>query len=96
MRTVPIHESLLRPVLLAGGERDLVIINATIAAALIFGVGGMVGIGVGAVTWSVVQFALVQLARKDPEFRKIFARQIHQQKVYPAAASPHAAHAINH
>ena len=90
MRTIPIHASLLRPSLLAGGERELVILNAIIAAVLIFGVGGMMGIVMGAVIWTAVQFALVQLAKRDPQFRQIFARQIHQQKVYYAAAHPDA------
>ena len=87
MRQIPIHESLLRPQLLAGGERELVIVNATLAAALIFGVGGVGGLVVGLVEWVVMQFALVQLAKRDDNFREVFARQIHQQKVYSAAAS---------
>jgi type IV secretion system protein VirB3 len=90
MRTVPIHASLLRPLLLAGGERELVILNAIAAAVLIFGVGGTMGIVMGVVIWTIVQFALVQLAKRDPQFRQIFARQIHQQKVYYAAAHPDA------
>lgn len=91
MRTIPIHSSLLRPNLLAGGERELVILNTIVAAVLIFGVGGEVGIVMGALIWTVVHFALVQLARRDPQFRQIFARQIHQQKIYAAAAAPNAA-----
>jgi type IV secretion system protein VirB3 len=90
MRKIPIHASLLRPLLLAGGERELVILNAIAAAVLIFGVGGMMGITMGVVIWTIVQFALVQLAKRDPQFRQIFARQIHQQKVYYAAAHPDA------
>ena len=88
MRRIPIHASLLRPQLLAGGERDLVIVNATLAAALIFGVGGLVGVLLGSIVGAAGHFALVQLAAKDPEFRNVFTRQIHQQPVYPAAASP--------
>jgi type IV secretion system protein VirB3 len=90
MRQIPIHDSLLRPQLLAGGERELVIINATLSAALIFGVGGLIGIITGVIVWGVGQFALVQLAAKDDNFREVFARQIHQQKVYPASATPDA------
>lgn len=95
MRTIPIHSALLRPSLLAGGERELVILNAIIAAVLMFGVGGVAGLVMGAVIWTVVQFALVQLARRDPQFRQIFVRQIHQQKVYAAAAAPNALQQFN-
>lgn len=90
MRAIPIHSALLRPNLLAGGERELVILNTIIAAVLIFGVGGEMGIVMGAVIWTIMHFALVQLARRDPDFRAIFSRQIHQQKVYSAAADPDA------
>ena len=38
-RRAPIHLSLTRPLLLAGAERDLVLVNGTLIAALIFGVG---------------------------------------------------------
>ena len=37
-RRAPIHPSLTRPILLAGAERELVLVNGTIIAALIFGV----------------------------------------------------------
>ena len=39
LRTVPFHSSLTRPILLGGAERDLVIIEVSLIAALLFGVG---------------------------------------------------------
>ena len=39
LRTVPLHSSLTRPILLGGAERDLVIIEVSLIAALLFGVG---------------------------------------------------------
>ena len=39
LRTVPLHSSLTRPILLGGAERDLVIIEVSVIAALLFGVG---------------------------------------------------------
>ena len=95
MRAIPIHASLLRPSLLAGGERELVILNAIIAAVLMFGVGGTSGIVLGALIWTTVQFALVQLALRDPQFRQIFTRQIHEQKFYAAGAAPDALQQFN-
>src|SRR2546422_10593484 len=38
-RRALIHASLIRPLLLGGAERELVLVNGTIIAALIFGVG---------------------------------------------------------
>ena len=37
-RRAPVHPSLIRPLLLGGAERELVLMNGTIIAALIFGV----------------------------------------------------------
>ena len=36
LRTVPLHSSLTRPILLGGAERDLVIIEVSLIAALLF------------------------------------------------------------
>ena len=38
-RRTPIHASLTRPLLLGGAERELVLANGTLIAALLFGVG---------------------------------------------------------
>ena len=96
MRTVPIHESLLRPQLLAGGERELVILNAVIAAGLIFAVGGMVGIVTGALLGGAVHAMLVVVAKKDALGLATYRRHIHHQKFYPSAAAPCAEQQINH
>ena len=39
LQRTPIHQSLVRPILLAGAERRLAILNWLFMAALIFGVG---------------------------------------------------------
>lgn len=96
MRTVPIHDSLLRPQLLAGGERTLVLLNTILSAALIFGVGGLVGIVTGCVLGTTVHVMLVMFAKRDAQAFDTYRRHIHQQKYYPASASPRASHQIQH
>lgn len=92
MRQIPIHQSLLRPNLLAGCERELILLLSILCACLVFGVGGKIGIGIGAGTWVAGKFALTALAKKDAQFRAIFTRAIHGQGYYPSSAHPDAPH----
>ena len=95
-RRIPIHSSLLRPQLLGGAERELAIVNATLVAALIFGVGGVVGIGMGLVMGTPVHFGLTIAARKDDKGMAVYRRQIHQQNFYSASAWVSARQQLNH
>lgn len=86
IRSVVLHQSLIRPILLGGAERTLAMINGVISSALIFGIGswqaGMLGVGFAV----VVQWALVQLAKKDTQFFDIYKRHVQYQDYYPAQA----------
>lgn len=85
-RKVILHASLTRPILLGGGERELVLVNGVVAAGLIFGIGSwqaaLLGIGFAV----VVHWALVELAKKDTQFFSVYKRHITYQDYYPAAA----------
>lgn len=85
-RSIPIHSSLLRPNLLAGGERTLTLLNMTLASVMIFGIGTLPAIAAGLVTGAVIQWMLTLMAKRDPQAFDTYRRHIHQQKFYPAAA----------
>ena len=95
-RRIPIHSSLLRPQLLGGAERELAIMNATLVAALIFGVGGVIGIGMGLVLGTTIHFMLTIAAKKDDKGMAVYRRQIHQQNFYAASAWVEARNQLNH
>ena len=88
-----IHPSLVRPVLLAGAERQLAIANWITAAALIFG-GGLhwYTVAMGAFLLTVGHWALVQAAKFDPQLSQVYVRHIRYQDYYtaraPISASP--------
>lgn len=71
-------------------------LNGIISCALIFGVGGLVGAVTGVALGTLVHIVLVIWAKKDPQGKAVYARHIHQQKFYPAAASPFARQQIIH
>src|SRR5438105_3314758 len=87
-RISTIHQSLTRPILLAGAERPLAIANWITAAALIFG-GGLhwYTIATGAFLLTVGHWALVQAAKFDPQLSRVYVRHINYQRYYPAGAS---------
>lgn len=86
-RRIPLHRSLLRPQLILGGERGLVMLNLITAAALIFGLGGKFGIIGGVVLFAVVHYALVAMAKRDDQAFDVYRTHIHLQKYYPAGES---------
>jgi type IV secretory pathway TrbD component len=87
-RANAIHQSLVRPVLLAGAERSLAISNWITAAALILG-GGLhwYTIGAGAFLLSGGHWLLTQAAKFDPQLSRVYLRHIGYQDYYPARTS---------
>ena len=86
-RVSAIHQSLTRPILLAGAERPLAISNWITAAALIFG-GGLhwYTVIMGAFLLTVGHWALVQAAKFDPQLSQVYVRHIRYPDYYPARA----------
>ena len=83
-----IHQSLVRPVLLAGAERPLAIANWITAAALILGGGKWYTAALGVLLATAGHWLLVQLAKIDPELSQVYLRHIrYRQARYPARAS---------
>jgi len=87
-RRAPIHASLTRPLLLAGAERELVLVNGTIIAALIFGVGfDWASITVAILLGTVGHWGLTRAARHDPQMSRVYVRHVRYQDYYPAQAA---------
>src|SRR2546428_5573957 len=87
-RRAPIHLSLTRPLLLAGAERELVLVNGTIIAALIFGVGfHWASLTMATLLASVGHWGLTRAAKHDPQLSRVYVRHIRYQDYYPARAA---------
>ena len=83
-----IHQSLARPLLLAGAERSLAITNWIIAAAVILG-GGLhwYTIAVSVLLATAGHWALQHAAKFDPQLSRVYVRHMRYQPYYPARAS---------
>ena len=83
----PLHPSLVRPILLAGAERELVLVNAIAIAALILGIGPHpLSFATAAVLATAGHSTLVLAARFDPQISRVYARHLTYQAHYPARA----------
>lgn len=88
IRKLPIHRSLVRPFLLAGGERKLVMTNYTVIALLLFGAGlNVFTIITACLLATVGHVFLVKLASYDAQFFQIYTRYRRYQEWYPAQSS---------
>lgn len=87
-RVSTIHQSLTRPILLAGAERQLAIANWITAAALILGCGlHWYTVAMGILLVTVGHWALVQAAKFDSQLSQVYVRHIRYQDYYPARAA---------
>lgn len=68
---LPLRTSLTRPILLAGVPRTFAILNATIAAAIGFGLQQPL---IGAPLWIVIQAAGAYASARDPWFLETWPR----------------------
>ena len=88
LRRVELHASLIRPLLLGGGERIPVMLNGLLIIVLLFGFGiSRYTLGFSLFLGIVVQWAIVQLAKKDAQMVGIYRRHVRYHAFY-AAQSP--------
>lgn len=87
-REQPLHASLVRPMLYFGVERQVIAVEATLVAALLFGVGPhLATLVVAAVVLLAVHPAMVWLTARDPQATEVFLRS----RGYADYYAPHAA-----
>jgi type IV secretion system protein VirB3 len=83
-RTIPIHLSLIRPILLMGAERELVLISGILAAVLVMSLARLLFTVVGVVFWGLSLAALQRAARSDPQFTRVYLRHTRYRGYYSA------------
>ena len=83
-----IHQSLTRPLFIAGAERAPALANWITAAGILFG-GGLhwYTIVASAAMVTLGHWALMQAAKFDPELSRVYLRHVRYQRLYPARAS---------
>lgn len=83
-----IHASLYRPVLFAGAEPAVVVLEITTAFALVFGIGLHVAtVLLAAFYLTAVHSAMVWVAKQDAHMTALYVRSLSARDFYP----PHGA-----
>ncbi|HTJ27569.1 MAG TPA: conjugal transfer protein TrbD [Candidatus Limnocylindria bacterium] len=80
------RQSLLRPLLMLGAERELVLASGMIAAMLAFAMGDLVLAAIGVGFWLAALVVLQRMAKHDPQLSRVYVRHVNKKIFYPAAA----------
>lgn len=84
-RRIAIHRSLNRPHLLLGAERGLVLLAGMVTALLLFsGSISVISIALAIAFWSCSFWALVRMAKADPQMSMVYQRHIRYRAYYGA------------
>lgn len=87
-----VHASLIRPVLIAGAEPAVVILEASVVFALLFVVGFHFATIVIAAFWfGVIHSTMVWVAKREPIGSMLYVRSLASRDFYSPTARVHAA-----
>lgn len=89
LRVTPFRRVLHRPNLFLGGERELTMSAAIIAASLAASGQNLVAIGVAAALWFGSIGIFRRIAKADPQMSRIYMRQRRYRGYYPARSRPY-------
>jgi type IV secretion system protein TrbD len=89
-QVVPIYIALNRPILVLGGERNLVLMLGILAGVFIFSLAQLWAAVLGVGLWVTGQWALALAAKYDPQLSQTGIRHLRYARYYAAAASPFA------
>jgi len=89
-RSHAIHTSLIRPVLLAGAEPAVVIVETCVVFALLFVVGiHLVTIAIALFWLTIVHGVMVWVAKQEPQMTALYVRSLTARDFYPPHARAH-------
>lgn len=88
LRRTPLHRALHRPTLIAGGERELVLVTGLMAGGVAVTALNLPAVIVGVLVWGINLYFLRLMAKSDPEMSKVYLRSIKYAGYY-AARSRH-------
>ncbi|MCK9709834.1 conjugal transfer protein TrbD [Pseudomonas syringae] len=88
LRKIPIRRAGNRHNLFMGGDRELVMFSALLAAILIFAAQDWLAFFAGIAMWSGALWALRKMGKADPKMRAVYLRNRRYKPYYPPRATP--------
>ena len=89
-REAVFHQSINRPNLLMGGDRELVLFAALIAGVMAFSLMTWWGVVLGVILWPSAIWALSRMAKADPLMRQVYIAHVRYGNYYPAKSGAQA------
>ena len=89
LRRTILHHALHLPLLLVGGERELVMCSVLISGGLIVSALNLPSIVVGTIVWFGAIVALRQMAKADPYMSAVYTRQLKYVPFYAPRSTPY-------
>lgn len=87
--SAPVHQSLVRPILLAGVELAPAVAELFLVLLLALGFGvSPFSLTFALVTGSISHILLLRAAKEDPQLCAVYTRHIRYQTFYPALSHP--------
>ena len=83
-REVMIHQSANRPQMVLGGDREMVLLSALMAAMLIFALVTWWGVVAGLLLWVSAVAVFSRMGKADPMLRQVYIRHVKYRAFYPA------------
>ena len=83
-REVDVYESVNRPNLLMGCEREPILVIGLLCAMLVFALLTFWSIVLGIGAWLIALYALRKMAKVDPIMTKVYSRHLRYAPFYPA------------
>jgi type IV secretion system protein VirB3 len=84
----PIYRALWRANLIAGGERELVLIAAIVCGGVAVSGLNFVSAAIGGAVWLIILMFLRMMAQADPNMSKVYLRHLRYRPYYPARSRP--------
>ena len=84
----PIYRALWRANMIAGGERELVLIAAIVCGGVAVSSLNFVSAAIGGAVWLVILMFLRMMAQADPNMSKVYLRHLRYRPYYPARSRP--------
>ena len=88
-REVVVHQSVNKPNLVLGGDRELVLVAILVSFSLGFSLATWWGIGLSVVFWVAAMATLQRMGKADPLLRHTYLRHIRYRSFYPAKSGLH-------
>jgi type IV secretion system protein TrbD len=88
LRRVPIHKAGIRPHLLLGADRELVLVTGLVALTLSVATMNLLSALLGIGLWFLALYGLRLMAKADPKLRDVYLRARRYRNYYPPRSTP--------